>query len=363
MIRYLIKNNFKLMFRNKWVLACLNIGPLLIIAILSSAFSDLMQSYEGTEDFKAGYRIEEESIFDENMEAIKEAGKEAGITFLEYPAGEPKEVIENNGLAGFVEFGVDDYTIYVSADYKTEGISLEYFMDRTMRAYAGGILQAMFPETEKKAVKLPVKEISYMPAVDSKDYYGIIYIVYFAWCGIICLANVLGNEKKYGIDRKFQVTTVSPFKIYLAKWMSAVLIVSVGLGIATILTIFLFDIHWGNALLSAGLLLLNIMASIAFGLMFYYLFHNIAMTIIAVFISAWTMGFFGGSFETYMYCGWSDMVKNLSPIYHANRALVEISCMGYSTYTVSCILYMSAITVICCAIAMMADKIRKRGRA
>ncbi len=363
MIRYLIKNNVKLMFRNKWVLACLMIGPLLTIAILSSAFSDLMQSYEGVEDFKAGYRIEEGSIFDANMEAIKEAGKEAGITFLEYPAGEPKEVIENNGLAGFVEFGADDYTVYASEDYKTEGISLEYFMDRTMRTYAKSVLSAMLPGMEEEAGKLPVKEISYMPAVDSKDYYGIIYIVYFAWCSIICLANVLSNEKKYGINRKFQVTAVSPLKMYLAKWMPAVLMVSAGLGIATILTVFLFDIHWGNALLSIGLLLLAIMASTAFGLMFYYLFYNVAMTIIAVFISVWIMGFFGGSFETYMYCVWSDTVKNLSPIYHANRALVEISCMGHSTYTGSCILYMSAITVICSAIAVAADGIRKRGRA
>lgn len=363
MIRYLIKNNFKLMFRNKWVLAWLIIGPLLVIAILSSAFSDLMQSYEGVEDFKAGYRVEGESVFDENMDAIKEAGKEAGITFLEYPAGEPKEVIENNGLAGFVEFGADDYTVYESADYETEGISLEYFMDRTMRIYAKSVLQTMLPEAEEKAVEFPVKELSYMPAVDSKDYYGIIYIVYFAWCGIICLANVLSNEKKYGINRKFQVTTVSAFKMYLAKWIPAVLMVSAGLGITTILTILLFDIHWGNALLSTGLFLLNIMASVAFGLMFYYLFHNIAMTIIAVFVSVWIMGFFGGSFETYMYCGWSDTVKNLSPIYHANRALVEISCMGHSTHTGSCILYMSAITVICSVISVVADKMRKRGRA
>lgn len=203
MIRYLIKNNVKLMFRNKWVLACLIIGPLVTIAILSSAFSDLMQSYEGVENFKAGYRIEEGSIFDANMETIKEAGKEAGITFLEYPAGKPKEVIENNGLAGFVEFGADDYTVYASADYETEGISLEYFMDRTMRTYEKSVLSAMLPGMEEEAGKLSVKEISYMPAVDSKDYYGIIYIVYFAWCGIICLANVLSNEKKYGIGEIF----------------------------------------------------------------------------------------------------------------------------------------------------------------
>ena len=75
------------------------------------------------------------------------------------------------------------------------------------------------------------------------------------------------------------------------------------------------------------------------------------------------MGFFGGSFETYMFSNWPDSVKNLSPIYHANRALVENSCMGHSSYTGSCIIYMLAITIVCSVIAIGVDSIRKRGRA
>lgn len=35
MIRYLIKNNFKLMLRNKWTLAVMVLGPIMVIAILS----------------------------------------------------------------------------------------------------------------------------------------------------------------------------------------------------------------------------------------------------------------------------------------------------------------------------------------
>ena len=61
MIRYLIKNNFKLMARN-WVNTfMLVLCPLLVSAVLISAFSSLFESYESVGDFKAGYSIEEDS--------------------------------------------------------------------------------------------------------------------------------------------------------------------------------------------------------------------------------------------------------------------------------------------------------------
>lgn len=362
MIGYLMKNNMKLMLRNKWVIAVMIAGPILTIALLSSAFQDLMKSYEGVEEFKAGYRVEKGSVMGDNITLIKEAGKETGITFEEYPQGKPKEVIEHNELAGFVEFNKDTYKVYESADFEVEGITLEYFLSRIMKESGNQVLQTMVPVKNEK-ITLPVQKLDYLPAVDAKDYYGIIYIVYFSWCGMVCAANVLNNEKKYGIERKFQVTGLSDLKLYLGKWIPTVFTVTVGMGAAVIATIFLFDIHWGNPLISATLLLLTIMAGSAFGLMLYSFCRNLAITIIALFTSVWFMGFFGGSFETYMFSSWSDTVKSISPIYHINRALVEHSCMGYSTYTKSCILYMLAIIIVCSALAVAADKIRRRGRA
>lgn len=363
MIRYLIKNNFKLMFRNKWIMLTVILGPVLVITLLSSAFQDLMKSYEGVDSFKAGYRVEGESIFADNIDVIKSAGSEAGITFLEYPEGEPKEVIENNDLAGFVIFGREKYTLYESADFEAEGITLEYFMNRVMRESVSQTLQMMTPVLEGETVEIPIQTLDYMPAVSAKDYYGIIEIVYFCWCGIICVANVLNNEKRYGIKSKFQVAALSGLKLYLGKWIPMVLGLAVSMGATIIITILLFGIHWGNALVSILLVLLTIMASSAFGLMLYYIFENLAVTIIALFTSVWFMGFFGGSFETYMFSNWPDTVKNLSPIYHINRALVENSCMGYSNYTSSCIIYMLAIMVVCSAIAIGVDGMKRRGRA
>lgn len=362
MIRYLIKNNFKLMFRSTWSLITMVIGPVLVIAVLSSAFSSLMKSYEGVEEFTAGYRVEKDSPLSDYIELIKEAGKENGIIFYEYPEGEPKTVMGNNNLAGFAEFTEDTYVLYQSADYEVEGITLEYFLEKVMDESVNASLK-MMTRRDEIDVKLPVEELEFMPAIDSKDYYGIIYIVYFCWCGMICAAGVIGNEKKYKIEQKFRVSGLSDFQLYLSKLIPITLIVSIGMAIAVLITILLFGIHWGKGLLSAVIVFLIILSGTSFGMMIYNISDNVVVTIVVLFTAVWFMGFFGGSFETYMFSSMPEITKQLSPIYHGNRALVEISCMGHSEYACSAVCYSLAITVVCSAIAVMAAGIRKRGRA
>lgn len=362
MIRYLIKNNFKLMFRNTWSITVMLLGPILVIAVLSCAFSELMKSYEGVNEFTVGYRAENESTVSEYMESVKKAGEESGITFYEYPEGEPEVVMANNELAAFVEFTGDEYVLYQSADYEVEGMTLEYFLNRVMSEMIHASLP-MISQSGESGVQLPVQELEFMPAVNAQDYYGIIYIVYFCWCAIICATGVLSNEKKYRIDRKFRVSALSNFQMYLAKLVPVTLTVTAGMGIVTVLTILLYDIHWGNPLLSAVVVFLSILAASALGMMIYSIFDNLVITIIVMFSIVWVMGFFGGSFETYMYSGFPDTAKLLSPIYHENRALVELSCMGHSEYVKSAVIYSLAITALCSAVAVLVSGIRKRGKA
>lgn len=357
MIRYLIKNNFKLMFRNTWSVAVMLLGPILVIAVLSSAFSELMKSYEGVDEFTVGYRIQEAD--DAMIEATKIAGEEAGILFFEYPEGEIKDVMEKNELSGFVEFAEDKYTVYTSADYEVEGITLEYFMNKVMNEGLNASLQIK----EQAKIVLPVEQLKYMPAIDSVDYYGIIYIVYFCWCGMICATGVLSNEKKYGIVRRFQVSNISESQNFFGKFIPIVLTVTGGMAIATIITVLLYDIHWGNPFLSTVIVFLMIVAGTALGMMLYNISDSLVITIILQFTIVWFMGFFGGSFETYMFSSTSDLLKQLSPIYHGNRALVELSCMGESSYVASTVIYSLAITVICSIIAIFAGYVRKRGKA
>ncbi|MBQ4523685.1 MAG: ABC transporter permease [Lachnospiraceae bacterium] len=362
MIRYLIKNNFKLMFRNKWSIVVMLLGPVLVIAVLSSAFSELMKSYESVEEFNVGYRVESESMVSGYIESIREAGKEAGITFYEYKEGNPEELMAKHDLAGFVKFTKEEYVLYQSADDEVEGMTLEYFLDRVMSENVNVSLQ-MMNATRQNDVELPVQELEFMPAINAVDYYGIIYIVYFSWCGIICATGVFSNEKKYGIERKFRVSNVSEMKLYLGKFIPINMTVVGGMGISTIITVLLHGVHWGKPLLSAMIIFGMILAGNAFGMMLYQLSKNLAITIIVQFTIVWILGFLGGSFETYMFSSTPDFLKHLSPIYHGNRALVELSCMGQSEYVGSAIVYSLVITAICSAIAILAGEMRKRGRA
>lgn len=359
MIRYLIKNNFKLMFRNTWSVVVMLLGPIVVIMVLSSAFSELMKSYEKVDAFSVGYRVQEATMYQAMMESAKPAGEEAGILFYEYPEGEIEDVIEKNGLAGFVEFFEDTYVVYKCADYEVEGITLEYFMNKMMNAGLDASLQMQ----EQEKIVLPTEEPEFMPAVSARDYYGIIYIVYFSWLGLICATGVLSNEQKYGIMKRFQVSNISEVKNYLGKFIPVTLTVSAGMAAATAITILFYDIHWGNPALSILTVFMMIAAGTALGMMLYNISNSLVITIIMEFIIAWIWGFFGGSFETYMFSRMPDVAKHLSPIYHGNRALVELSCMGKSNYIVSSLWYSFGIIVVCSAIAILAGNIRKRGRA
>lgn len=335
------------------------LGPILVIAVLSSAFSELMKSYEGVDEFAVGYRIQ--GVAEDNVmfESVKLAGEEAGILFFEYPEGNVEDIMEKNELAGFVEFSEDSYVVYKSADYEIEGITLEYFVNKVMNAGVNAFLQMQ----EQDEIVLPVKELEFMPEVNARDYYGIIYIVYFCWCGMICATGVLSNEKKYGIVRRFQVSNISETQNYIGKFIPITLTAAVGMAAAAGITALLYDIHWGNPVLSMLIVFMMILAGNSLGMMIYNISDSLVITIIILFTVVWFMGFFGGSFETYMFSGTSDLLKHLSPIYHGNRALVELSCMGESSYTINAVWYAMVITVVCSVIAILAGSIRKRGGA
>ena len=127
MIRYLIKNNAKLMGRS-WVNVLLfAICPVIVSAVLISAFSDLMENYKERGEMRCGYSIESGSIWETAEEALKISGEQADIDFVRFDAEEPEEMISKNELSGFVQFESGKYKIYRVSDQPTQGAALEYF--------------------------------------------------------------------------------------------------------------------------------------------------------------------------------------------------------------------------------------------
>lgn len=357
MIRYLIKNNMKLMMRSFTNILLVIIMPIILIALLSSAFNDMMKKYEGKSSIEAGYTVADE-VYPEMIDAVKAAAEQSGITLREYHNRKPEDVLRKDEMCAFIEFKADGYTIYQNGDMKEQAKVVEYFLG----AYNEQFLMVT-SNVQPSQKGLTVEHPKFMNEISSQDYYGIIEIIYFGWCAIVVGAGVFTSEKKYRITKKLQVSRLSSFQLYLAKFVPMVTVVFAGLLISAGLSIVLFGVHWGNPLLSILLIFISSAAATALGLMAYYIFDNIVVTIIVVFSWVWMAGFFGGSFETYMYSAHPTSLKVLSPIYHINRSLVELSCMGHSDYVPSAIIYCGILTIVCSAAAIFAGAVRKRGRA
>lgn len=357
MLIYLIKNNIKLMLRNKWIIVVMIAGPIIVIAALTSAFENMMKSYQGVDEFAVGYHLSEDSIFHEYIDVMKEAGKEAGLHFTEFPSGNAEEIMKKNDCLSFVDFMDDTYMVYTLDNYQAEGMTTEYFLNKLMTHIV------YYEMLEKKeTLNIPVIQLETMPNVEAKDYYGIAFTVYFIWCCFVALAPVLTSEKKFGIEKKFWVSPVSDFQLYLAKVIPCVLVTLCIMTITLITETILFELKWGNLFYVALVISFTVISATTLGLFLMYLFDNLAITIVVAFSCIWVAGYFGGCFETYMYSSHPEAVKILSPIYHTNRALVEYSSIGSSKYAVSSILYLAVMSIVFTLAGLVLAKIRKGRR-
>jgi ABC-2 type transport system permease protein len=374
MIIYLIKNYLKMMLRSSSNILMYILAPTIVAAVLTSAFTTLMDSYKAPETFEVGYRVSEGSVFAGGMNALKETLGDNGVIMTEYAEGDPEEIMGRMELCAFAEFKDNEYLLYKNRDSRIEGQTLEYIIGEwsshmmTGMVRATGIIQgdnnngedgaAMFAAITDSS-KIKVEHPFYVPAIDSTDYYGIIEIAYFAWCSIICGAMVFTAEKKYRIGRRLAMSGVSEFKLYISRLVPIILSVSIGLLLSAVVGIVFFDVHWGNAFLSALVVLMSIFAATSFELVIYNATSSMVATVVISFAIVWFMGFFGGSFETYMFSSAPQVLKELSPIYYENRALVELSCMGKSDFVLRSILISGAIGIVGSALNIGILKLRK----
>lgn len=380
MIRYMIKNNLKLMFRSPANIILFILMPILVSSVLASAFSALMKSYENKTPFDVGYCMEQESVFCIGMEGLKSGGKQAGVNFTEcdeveataFTEASDAEAIERHekdiqtvmnqrNLNVFVEFCKDTYVVWERENAKTEGQILEYLLNAYVEGADRMKLQMVQGGGRSGEIELNIETPEFMPAINSTDYYVIIELAYFGWCALVCAAGLLGAEKKYGINKKYQVAGLSKTKIYLARFLPMVICVFCCEAIAAVIAASTLDVHWGPAGWTIAVFAGMLLAACAFELLIYEITQSMVLSIISSFCIVWFMGYFGGSFETYMFSSMPQILKSLSPIYHGNRALVELSCMGHSDYVLSSLLYSFLLFAGCSLASIILGRVRKRG--
>ncbi len=341
----LVKNNLKLMLRSKWILFLMIILPLVTIALLSNAFKQMMDTTNKVEDFKVGYRINTNSAYKDLLLELASSSKSEGVILQEFPDGDISELLKNNTVAVFVDVKDDShYKIYQSSDKKLEASITEsifhgffYQINDAKTSYEYAAKKGITLDQIPKEVNISREMLAVDPVPSSTDYYGIIYIVYFAWCGMVSLVAVISSERKSAIPRRMLVSHMPKLNYYLGKFLPCTAAIFLEVCVAWILSIFLYGIHWGNVGISLLIIFLISVCSSAFGIVLFQLFNNVAISIVLGFIITWIWGLFGGTFQTYMYALYPRQLVNSSPIYYINRTLVEYSTMGHSDYTGKCL--------------------------
>ena len=344
----LIKNNFKLILRRKWILLIIIVTPVLLIAMLSGAFKDMMASYESVKNITVGYEMTDDSSWQPVIAQMNEM-KDGTIHFQKYETDDIAGLVENGSCDVFVDFSKNDYTVYKSEDKSTEGLAVEYSLNEVAEqmAYATTIEQGTAAGAgTAESIELEPVKLDGAFRISSQDYYGIIYVVYFSALGIIAISAVFTSERKNRIGARYGTAPVLKGSFYLGKLVPRITIAMATTLISAVVSTLLYQIHWGNPAVAAGIVGLFIIAISCMDVFVCYLCRNMALATGIVFSMIWGAGFAGGSFETYLYSRTPQWLKDLDPIYYVNRTLVECSVTGKSSYTIRCILFLAAISIL-----------------
>lgn len=350
MLWTMTKNNFKLMYRSFYMLILVTIAPIIVIAALSNAFDELLQTGYEAENVKIGYAAEDGSMLDTFLRNGDASLQESGIQLQPYSEAEGRSLLSTGEIDVLMVESADGIAICTLDEADFAVAMCRYLLDRFYTEYGNGYHEAMLgnmqTDGEKPEVSLPTEVLEGIKLADAKSYYGIAETVYFLWAGMLFLTAVVQSERKNRISQRYIAAPTNRFTIYLAKFIPCFFIsvlstcVSVALGIV-------FGAKWGNPLGTVAILLLNIAAGVAFGMLIIYVVKNLTAAIVLFFTMIWGMGFVGGSFETYMFSRIPQWIKELSPIYYVNRTLIEFSTMGHSAYTSRAVGYLICVILVC----------------
>lgn len=340
----IVKNNLKLIFRNKVLMAIVFICVFLVIAALSNAFHTLLDSADELRDFTIGYTMDEANVLSIMEDTMVQMFEEEGVSVQKYDDADPTQIIKDGKAEVFIVFDADKYHIFGDDKKQIQARTVQYvlfnaesMLNATLASATGQIKTASFT-----AEALPTIETS-----QAENYYGLIEIIYFACLGSVFLALLYQTERKNNIAPRFRVGNVNAATLYFGKLTAGVLfawVIQIFLETACVTAV--FDVKLGNPLLSLALMCLGVVAFESFGMIFILLFKNMAASIGLLFMIMWIWGFIGGTFETYMYSQVPENIKRLSPVYYLNRSIVEISVQGKSDYVMPCVYCLLAMTAI-----------------
>ena len=349
----IIKNYLKLIFRNKVMIIVVPIATVLVVAALANAFHTLLDTNDDVADFKMGYEIQEDSKYAFIEDIMMSSFEEQGVETVEYEHGNPEDLISNGSVDVYVTFDRDSYHIYGDDKKEFQVRIVQYVLFNVDKS-----MDTMF--TDSSSNNVSISSLETIKTSEAENYYGIIEIVYFLSLCTVFLSLIFQTERQSSIGIRFCVAKAGSFTRYMSKYISCLVIaVLIQVFLVSGIVLLLFDVTMGNPVVFFGILILTAIAFTAFGLVFFLLFNNMAVSIGLLFMTLWFAGFVGGTFETYMYTAITEPIKRLSPLYYVNRTLVETSVNGSSSYLMPCIVVLLAMTVICMLLGIFITSLKK----
>lgn len=373
MLLTLVKNNFKLLLRNKIMVGMFTIFPILLITILSSAFSlDLKNDYV-LESFEVGYSIEKGTEIEPYFMVFKDQIKEIPVTFIEMTKDEALSALEDKKITCYVELNDQKYTLYKNQGLDINTIIVETTLDTGLYLYDGiKELQSLTPDgslvsdstqpskdtTEFLDEFINISKLDADPIPEAQDYYGIVQLVYIIWFGIASCITFADTERKSGVVYRIALSKANASILFLGRFIPTVFSLCFQVGIALITSTILLKINWGPyPLLSFGILLLEIIAISAFGTTISFIIKNVSLINIGTYVASFIFGMLGGCFQTYMY-NVDESLAKWSPLYYINRTLVELSTKGYSAYLNKSIILLMSVIGLSLIIGVIYSRVR-----
>lgn len=348
----IIKNYLKLIFRNKVMIIVVPVATVLVFAALANAFHTLLDSAEEVTDFKMGYEMSDSSRYAILENILVDNFNKEGVTAQSYKDSNPEELIQNGEVDVFVNFDKDSYHIYGDDKKEMQTRIVQYVLFNVDKNMEIGLMSSK--------VDVKTSTIESIKFSEAENYYGIIEIVYFLSLCVVFLSFIFQAERQSHIGIRFRMGNAGSFIRYMSKYISCLIIaILVQVILVSVIVMNFFEVSMGNALVFYGILALTAIAFTAYGLVFFLLFKNMAVSIGLLFMTLWFAGFVGGTYETYMYSVVPETIKRLSPLYYVNRTLVETSVNGSSSMLGSCIVVLLGMTAVCIPLGILITSCKK----
>ncbi len=366
MLLILIKNNAKLLIRNKISFMFMCLLPIVLILILSSALANDFGKKVEMQPFTVGYKIESGSNIASYFPVFKEQYEANGMILKPMNQKEGMQALSNSEIVSYLTLNDERYTIYNQEDININAMIFEssfkgsmHFYDglKTMIAYSvqnrviaaseGMIQMQPFSNREGQEDWVKKEHLEVDPIPRSQDYYGIVQIVFIIWMGISCVVALTEAERKNNVSNRIKLANVKPAILFMGRFIPNVVALCVQVGIAIVVSTLLLNVNWGDKLFLSGMVLLfEVIAVSAFGTMLTLLIKSSTIINMFMYIGAFVFGFTGGSFQTYMYNFISEDIVHLSPLYYLNRTLVELSTKGSSQYLGTTLVILTMTTLL-----------------